>query len=117
MSRAEDHPLRRMAETLLHDYERFTEYCRRHHEQYEAMQYIPFPTQAEAQKAARLLRRQRAYIGQLVDLLEEQFTLTHKLLQGVMDKQEAWEDQMRVWREGLDEELRQLNREWDSRSE
>jgi hypothetical protein len=39
------------------------------------------------------------------------------LLQGVMDKQEAWEDQMRVWREGLDEELRQLKREWDSRSE
>jgi hypothetical protein len=35
MTRPEDHPLRRMAEVLLRDYEQFTEHYRRHREQCE----------------------------------------------------------------------------------
>jgi hypothetical protein len=92
MTRPEDHPLRRMAEVLLRDYEQFTEHCRRHREQCEQAQHLQFPTTAEAQKAAMILCRQRAYIEQWADLLKKQFILVQKMLDDLMREQEAWDD-------------------------
>jgi hypothetical protein len=115
MCRGEDHPLRRMAEELLRDYEQFMEYCQRHHEQCERMQDLPFPTPAEKQEAAMLLCRQRVYLEEWADLMEKRFTLVQEELHILMHEQEAWDRQLHTWVEGLDEELRQLKREWDSR--
>lgn len=109
MSRGEEHPVRRLAERLLRDYELFLEHWRRHLACYEEVQCTSFPTQAEAQKAAAFLRREREILDQWEAMLREAFPLTNAMLQ------EVWEGQIRQEVEGLDKELRQLKREWDSR--
>jgi ribosomal protein S21 len=109
MSRGEEHPVRRLAEWLLRDYEAFLEHWRRPLARYEEVQHIPFPTQVEAQKAAALLHRERKSLDQWEAMLREAFPLTNAMIQ------EVWEGQIRQEVEGLDEALRQLKREWDSR--
>jgi len=104
-----DHPVRRLAEWLLQDYEAFLEHWRRYLVRYEEVQHIPFPTQAERQKAAALLCREREILDQWEAMLREAFPLTNAMIQ------EVWEGQIRQEVKGLDEELRQLKREWDSR--
>jgi hypothetical protein len=109
MSRGEEHPVRRLAELLLRDYELFLEEWRRHLARYEEVQHTSFPTQTEAQKEAAFLRREREILDQWEATLREAFPLANAMIQ------EVWEGQIRQEVEGLDEELRQLKREWDSR--
>ena len=111
MSKGEEYSVRRLAEWLLQDYEAFLEHWRRYLVRYEEVQHLPSPTQVEKQKAGALLRREREILDKSEAMLREAFPLTNVMLQ------EVWEGQIRQEAEGLDEELRQLKHEWDSRDQ
>jgi hypothetical protein len=109
MPRGEEHPVRRVAERVLRNYELFLVAWLRHLAHYEEVQHTSFPTQGEAQKAAARLCREREILDEWEAMLREVFPLAGAMVQ------EVWEGQIRQEVEGLDEELRQLKREWDSR--
>jgi hypothetical protein len=107
----EEDPFRRLIQKLLQSYEEFVELFQQYQECCEEVEHMPFRTQAERQKAALNLRRQRKALAQLEAVLRREFGQTNALVL------REWRRQLCKDVAGLDEELRQLKHEGDSRGE
>jgi hypothetical protein len=104
MALPEDHPVRVMHETLFQGWKQFKELCQVHEELRTQILRAKFPTEEQADEARRIWLRQRDLIRQMAATLEWGFSTADGILQ------EMWEEQKKLWVDGLDEELRELIR-------